>query len=338
VALRVGVIGVGSLGIHHVRCLSQSPLAELVGIHEHHPENAVRAAEFGAMNFPDYPSLLAKVDAMVIATPTQSHCEVAGQALSEGKHAFVEKPLATTVAECDQLLALARQANRTLHVGHVERMNPAIRAALPLIRKPRFVEAHRLAGFAPRGVDVDVLLDLMIHDLDLVLEWMESEPEHVAAVGVSVLSGRVDIANARLEFPDGGVANLTASRVSPEKMRKIRIFQEDAYFSIDCQNRVAEMVRADQPAIAAIRERERGVTAAAKAVARNLDSLVQRSRLPSPEGEPIALELDAFLRDCTGMPPLADRRPADGQAGRRAVAVAERLGAALREKARQWVA
>jgi predicted dehydrogenase len=335
--IKVGVIGVGSLGIHHVRCLFQSPLADLVGIHEHHEENAERALEYGAPNFPNYPALLGEIDAIVVATPTQSHREVAGQALEAGKHLLVEKPMGVSARECDELLDLSRKNKRVLHVGHVERMNPAVRAALPRIDKPRFIESHRLAGFVPRGVDVDVILDLMIHDLDLVLDWMGEEPETVHAAGVSVLSGRTDIANARLEFPDGGVANLTASRVSQEKMRKIRVFQDNAYLSIDCLQRETEIIEADRGAIAAIQKANPDTTAAAKAVARDLGKLVRQDLLPSPDGEPIALELEAFLRACHGLPPLTDRKAADGFAARRAVAVAEELAGALREKTRLWV-
>jgi predicted dehydrogenase len=335
--LKIGVIGVGSLGIHHVRCLSQSPLAQLVGVHEIDPTNAERALEFGGKNFPTFAALLDQVDAMVVSTPTRSHREIAGLALETGKHVFVEKPMAATTAECDALLELATRRDLVLHVGHVERMNPAVRAALPLINRPRFIETHRLASFGARGVDVDVILDLMIHDLDLVLDWVGSEPESAEAVGVSVLSGLADIAHARLEFPDGTVANLTASRVSQEKMRKLRVFQTDAYFSIDCLRRVSEVVQTDSGAIASIQREAGSSTAAAQEVAAHLDTLLRRSRLPSPDGEPIALELDAFLRACTGMPGLADRKPADGQAGRRAVAVACRLGESLRKNARRWM-
>jgi predicted dehydrogenase len=335
--LRVGVIGVGSLGIHHVRCLSQSPLAELAGIYEPLPANAERAEEFGGENHPSYEALLEKVDAMVVATPTPSHRTVAGQALELGKHVFVEKPMAATAAECDQLLELAARQDLVLHVGHVERMNPAVRAALPLINKPRFIETRRLASFGPRGADVDVVLDLMIHDLDLVLGWVGAEPVKVEAVGVSVLSGKADIASARLDFPDGAVAHLTASRVSQEKMRKLLVFQADAHFSIDCLRKESEVVQTDGGAIATIQREAASSADAVKTVAERLDSLVRRSRLPSPDGEPIALELDAFLRACTGLPALADRKPADGRAGRRAVDVAERLGDSLRKKARQWV-
>ena len=333
--LSIGVVGVGYLGIHHVRCLSLSSHADLVGVYEHHADRAERAVAYGARVFSDLESLLAEVEAVVVSTPTQAHLEVASKALERGLHCFVEKPLASSLEECDRLIAAAERYGCTLHVGHVERMNPAVRAARSRIRRPRFIEVHRLAGFAPRGVDVDVLLDLMIHDLDLVLDWTGQEPETVSAVGVSVMTGKVDIANARLEFPDGCVANLTASRVSQEKMRKIRVFQEECYLSLDCVRGVTVIVEADREALAQVlaglgSEGDGPVAPADPTLA------VRRRELPAEGGEPIALELDAFLQTCLGVAPSGGGAPADGHAGRRAVALATEVRRSLEERAQQW--
>ncbi len=341
--LRVGVIGVGALGRHHVRLLAtESPWAQLVGAHDAKPDRAAFAEQYGARSFASADALIEACDALVVASATASHRAVAGRALEAGRHCLVEKPLAASSAECAELLALAAARRLVLHVGHVERLNPAVRAARAFIRRPRFIESHRLASFAPRGVDVDVLLDLMIHDLDLVLDWTGQEPEAVAAVGVAVLTEREDIANARLEFPDGCVANLTASRVSQERMRKLRLFQADAYLSLDCAEGTAEIVEADRAALAAVTRDALAAAAAgpgaggAPAAGPDWAALVTRRPLPVPAGNPLALELEAFGRAVQGLAPLPGIAPADGAAGMRAVRVAERLSEALRARARRW--
>jgi predicted dehydrogenase len=342
--VRVGVIGVGALGRHHVRLLAtESPWAQLAGAHDARPERAGFATQYGARAFPSAAALIAACDAVVVASATATHRAVAGQVLEAGRHCLVEKPLAASAAECEELVALAAATGRVLHVGHVERLNPAVRAARALIRRPRFIESHRLASFAPRGVDVDVLLDLMIHDLDLVLDWTGQEPEAVAAVGVAVLTEREDIANARLEFPDGCVANLTASRVSQERMRKLRLFQADSYLSLDCAEGTAEIVEADRAALAAATRDALaavlsggGAPLAAGAAQPDWSTLVTRRPLPVPSGNPLALELEAFGRAAGGLEPLPGIAPADGAAGTRAVRVAERLAEALRERTRRW--
>jgi predicted dehydrogenase len=342
-AVRVGVLGVGALGRHHVRLLAtESPWAELVGAHDLRPERARLAEEHGARTFASADALVEACEAVVVATATTSHREVAGRVLAARRHCLVEKPLAATSAECAELIAEAEAGRLVLHVGHVERQNPAVRAARHLIRRPRFIEAHRLASFGLRGADVDVLLDLMIHDLDLVLDWVGAAPESVAAVGVAVLTAREDIANARLEFPDGCVANLTASRVSQEKLRKLRLFQADAYLSLDCAAGTAEIVRADRQAIAAATRYAVAAAAGAGAAgpapgpAPNWGALVSREALPTPPGNPLALELEAFGAAVRGLAPPPGVVPADGPAGARAVRVAEELRRALRERARRW--
>jgi predicted dehydrogenase len=239
--VRVGVVGVGHLGTHHARAWTRVDAAELVGVHD--PAAAARdraAQELGVRAFESLDSLLEDVEAVSIAAPTPDHAALTARALERGIHVLVEKPMASSVAEGEAMLRAAERARRALLVGHVERYNPAVQAALPHLRSPRFIEAHRLAPIVPRGIDVDVVLDLMIHDLDLALLATRSRVVDVQAAGVPVLTPRVDIANARLTFESGCVANLTASRVSRDKLRKIRFFAASAYVSVDCLHRTVE--------------------------------------------------------------------------------------------------
>jgi predicted dehydrogenase len=238
---RVGVVGVGHLGTHHARAWTRVAEATLVGVFD--PETAAQeraTREIGVPAWPTLEELLDRVDAVSIAAPTLLHAELTERILARGIHVLVEKPMASRVCEGEAMIRAAERANRALLVGHVERYNPAVRAALPHLRSPRFIEAHRLAPIVPRGIDVDVVLDLMIHDLDLAHLATRSRVVSVEAVGVPVLTPRVDIANARLTFESGCVANLTASRVSRDKMRKIRFFESNEYLSIDCLNRTVE--------------------------------------------------------------------------------------------------
>jgi predicted dehydrogenase len=237
----VGVVGVGHLGSHHVRAWSRIEGADLVGGFD--PDPAARERAERELTLTAYESLEALadgVDLVSIAAPTPRHADLALDCLSRGLHVLVEKPMAGSVAEGASMLASARAQKRALFVGQVERFNPAVQAARPYLHSPRFIEAHRLAPIVPRGIDVDVILDLMIHDLDLSLWLTRSRVTQVHAVGVPVLTPRIDIANARLTFATGCVANLTASRVSREKVRKIRFFEANEYLSIDCLNRSVE--------------------------------------------------------------------------------------------------
>lgn len=239
--VRVGVAGFGHLGAHHARALRRIESAELVGVFDPSAEARARAAsELSVPTFDRFEDLLAAAEAVAIAAPTVAHAALAEQAFAAGAHVLVEKPIAASVAEGETMLRAAGRAERALLVGQVERYNPAVRASLPHLASPRFIEAHRLAPIVPRGIDVDVVLDLMIHDLDLCLLATGSRVTSVQAVGVPVLTPRVDIANARLTFESGCVANLTASRVSRDKMRKIRFFESSEYLSIDCLNRTVE--------------------------------------------------------------------------------------------------
>jgi predicted dehydrogenase len=234
--VRLAVVGVGHLGRHHARVAASLAGVRVVGICDHHPGRAAEIArEFSLPILSDLETVAAEAEAVIVATPTVTHAEIAGFFLDRGLHVLVEKPIAATVAEADNLLGRARRAARVLQVGHVERYNPAIEAALRLSESPRFVEVHRLGVFTARSLDVDVVLDLMIHDLQIVSTLVGRPVREIRAAGVAVLTGKLDIANARLAFEGGCVANLTASRVSAEKVRKCRVFAPSIYVSVDMQ-------------------------------------------------------------------------------------------------------
>lgn len=242
--IKIGVLGAGHLGKIHLRLLKESARYDLVGFYDTQPQQAARIArEFGYRSFNDINSLLESVDVVDIVTPTVTHYELAKSALERGKHVFLEKPIATTVEEAKDLVELAKKKNLQGMVGQVERFNPAFMAARPHIKHPMFIESHRLAEFNPRGTDVSVVLDLMIHDIDAVLSVVSSKVVDVQASGVSVISDTPDIANARLRFENGCVANLTASRISMKTLRKSRFFQRDAYVSVDFFEKKVEVVR-----------------------------------------------------------------------------------------------
>ena len=242
--VRMAVIGVGSLGQHHARILAAMPHADLVGVVDIKPDRARDvAAQYGTAAYSNASELVGRVDAVSIATPTVSHVAVALPFVESGAAVLVEKPLAATVEDADRLLAAADARGTVLAVGHTERFNPAVAAALPLVSRPKFVEIHRLGTFPERSLDIDVVFDLMIHDLDVLLATVGSEVESVEAVGVNVLTPRVDIANARLRFASGCVANVTASRISRDRVRKARFFQHDAYISIDYAAQELEVYR-----------------------------------------------------------------------------------------------
>ncbi|HEX9007387.1 MAG TPA: Gfo/Idh/MocA family oxidoreductase [Bacteroidota bacterium] len=242
--LAVGVIGVGHLGSLHAKMLSEIPEVRLAGVVDTDAERAAAAAAlFRTTAFPTLDELFACVDAVTIATPTSLHHAVGTRALEAGKHLFLEKPITETVAEAEDLCRCAASRGLTIQVGHIERFNPAILALEPYKLNPMFVESHRLAQFNPRGTDVAVVLDLMIHDIDLILSFVKSPVKQVDASGIAVVSDSVDIANARLQFVNGCVANVTASRISQKKMRKMRLFQPNGYISIDFSQGIAEVFR-----------------------------------------------------------------------------------------------
>lgn len=242
--LKVGVLGAGHLGKIHLRLVNQSEKFELVGFCDANPENTKKVAdEFGYRAFDSLDKLIAEVDVVDIVTPTLSHFETAKKAIEAGKHVFIEKPITNTVEEAEELTRLAKKHGVKGQVGHVERFNPAFQAVTSKIDSPMFIEAHRLAEFNPRGTDVPVVLDLMIHDIDAILSVVKSKVKKINASGVSVISDTPDIANARIEFENGCVANLTASRISLKQMRKARFFQRDAYISVDFLEKKCEVVK-----------------------------------------------------------------------------------------------
>lgn len=232
--LRCAVVGVGYLGRFHAQKYKMIPEAELVGVSDSNPERAkAMGDELHVPGYSDYRELVGKVDAVTIAATTRAHYDLAKYFLSHGVHVNVEKPMTTTVEEAKELVRIAKEKNLKLQVGHVERFNPALQAAKKQLLKPLFIECHRLAPFKPRGVDVDVILDLMIHDIDVILSLVKSPVKSVSAVGTPVLTSLVDIANARIEFESGTIANITSSRVSQSATRKFRVFQQQQYMSID---------------------------------------------------------------------------------------------------------
>jgi predicted dehydrogenase len=242
--LKIGVLGAGHLGKIHIRCIREISDFELVGFYDPNEETALKVEkEFGLKRFDSLAEIIDAVEVVDIVTPTVSHFLCASQALKKSKHVFIEKPIVTTPKEAQELIKIADEANAKVQVGHVERFNPAFIAAQPFINDPMFIETHRLALFNPRGTDVPVVLDLMIHDIDIVLSVVNSPVRKISASGVCIVSDTHDIANARIEFDNGCVANLTASRLSLKNMRKSRFFQRDAYISVDFLEKDIEIVR-----------------------------------------------------------------------------------------------
>lgn len=249
--LRVGVVGVGHIGKNHARLYAALPQAEFAVIYDTDNAKAQQLAkEFGVIAATSLEDFAERVDAASIATPTSSHFQVAQELLERGKHLLIEKPIAENTADASALAELAVQRSLVLQVGHVERFNPVLSALEERLTRPRFIEAHRLSPYPNRSTDIGVVLDLMIHDLEIILHLVRSPVQTIDAVGVAVLSRGEDIANARLRFEDGCVANITSSRISPERMRKIRVFQEDAYLSLDYQNQSGEIYRRSATGIA----------------------------------------------------------------------------------------
>jgi predicted dehydrogenase len=310
--LRVGVIGVGSLGFHHARILREVQGVQMAGVFDASPERSVDvASKLGVTAFGSLDEFLAGVEAAVIAVPTTSHAEVALKAIEHGVHLLIEKPIASTLEEADAIVAAAQRAGVTVATGHVERFNGALRACEQYLDEPRFVESHRLAPFNPRGTDVAVVLDLMIHDIDLVLGLVGRGVESLDAVGVPVLTPSADIANARIVFENGAVANITASRVSFERMRKIRFFQRSGYISLDLATGKGEFLRLKRGAT--LPEGDFSLL--------SLANIVERIELEGDGTEPLRSELEAFVAAVRGERPVV----VSGAAGRDALAVALRI-------------
>jgi predicted dehydrogenase len=308
--LPIGVIGLGSLGFHHARILRDQVGADLVGgFDTDAARRAFVASELSIPVFDSLDALLARIEAAVVAVPTVAHAEVALAAIDRGVHLLIEKPIAPSLEDADAILSRADAKGVLIAIGHVERYNAALRACEPYLDRPRFIESHRLAPFGPRGTDVAVVLDLMIHDIDLVLTLVGEPVRSVDAVGVSVLTPSVDIANARLRFQGGAVANITASRISQDRMRKIRIFQNSGYISLDLAAGTGEFLRLRPDAVLRLFP---GAGAAA------LHDIVERVSLTGDGRQPLQCELEAFVAAVQG----ADHRIVSGVDGREALAVA----------------
>ena len=309
---RVGVVGAGSLGFHHIRILRDLAGIRFAGFVEARQERAAEVEEqLGAAAHPTIAALLEVADAVIIVVPTPAHFAVASEAIDKGKHVFIEKPITTTLEEAETLLDLASKRGVMVQIGHIERFNRAVRAALPFVNEPRFIDSERLAPFSPRGSDVAVVLDLMIHDIDLLLTLVGSTAKDIAAVGVPVLTPMLDIANARVTFTSGAVANITSSRISRERKRKIRIFQRSGYLSLDLGAGTGEFFRLKSD-IDPLTIRTAPVDIAA---------FVDRIPLEAPEGEPLRLELESFVAALTGAGPVV----VTGEDGRLALGVALRI-------------
>jgi len=305
--MRAAVIGVGHLGRHHARILASLPGVSLAGVVDINTDRAAKVAgEYGTTAF-GHPRDIGGLDLVVIATPTESHSAIAQPLIEAGVHTLIEKPVTQTLAEADALIAAAKKSGAVLAVGHSERFNPAIKAARPYVNDPRFIEVHRLGTQLGRSLDIDVVLDLMIHDLDLILSMVPSEIESVEAVGVPVLTPKVDIANARVRFKNGCIANLTASRISRDQIRKIRFFQRERYLSIDTAAREVEMYSlSPQPA---------GLPK------------IEGGKLTVPGDEPLQSELEDFVAAVR-----EKRAPAvPGEQGRAALALAVRIVELMRQ-------
>ncbi len=307
--IKVGVVGTGALGQHHARIYSELENAELVGVFDTNAERAKEIADKHQSNaFSTMAELMAQIDAASVVVPTDLHRAVAGELIAAGKHLLIEKPIAATSAEAEELVALAKQHNVIVQVGHVERFNPVLSYLEQNARNPRFIEAHRLApyppprdGLHPRGTEVSVVLDLMIHDIEVILHLVGSSVKAIHAVGAPVLSPTEDIANVRLAFENGCVANITASRISPERMRKIRVFLDDAYISLDYQNQEGELYRKQGAGFS-------------------------REEVPIEKGEPLANQLRSFVSCVAGR----DEPVVSGEHAARALSLAvdilQRLG------------
>ncbi len=294
--IKIGVAGVGSLGINHARIYHELPGCELTGIYDTDTKRAAEVAlQYGTRVCASLDELAQNVDAASIVVPTHLHFDVASQMIRHGKHLLVEKPITSTTSEAEELVRLANEHKVVLQVGHIERFNPVMEYLERAARHPKFIEAHRLSpfpppreGLHPRGTEVNVVLDLMIHDIEVVLHLVRSPVKEVRAVGVPVLSGSEDIANVRLEFENGCVANITASRISPERLRKIRVFVEDAYISLDYQKQAGEIFR-------------------------KTESGIVGEDVPIQKGEPLANELRSFV-DCVasqGSPKVSGEHAAE---------------------------
>jgi predicted dehydrogenase len=306
---RVAVIGTGQFGQNHARVYAETSSVELVAVCDINPTvGQAIAQQYQVPYVSDFRDLIGKVDAVSLATPTITHCRIACELLNAGIAVLVEKPIAVTLAEADEMIATAQRNKAVLQIGHLERFNPAVLAATQIATTPRFFEGHRLSIFTPRSLDIDVVMDLMIHDLDVVLSLVKSEVAEIRASGVPILTPKIDIANARIEFANGCIANLTASRVSAERVRKLRFFQPRQYISIDYAAQEANLV---------------GITYTAAGRPEFENRMLEVER-----GESLKLEIQSFLAALDGAPVQTS-----GEDGRRALALALGIVEKIREHA-----
>jgi predicted dehydrogenase len=324
--IRVAVVGVGEFGRNHVRVWRETEGAELVGVLDTNAERAQKvAAEFGTRVLRDFDALSSDgVEAVSLAVPTAEHARIGSRLLAAGIDVLVEKPIAASLDEADALIAVAQRSKSILQVGHLERFNPAVVAVQKIVSRPMFFEIHRLGIFSPRSLDIDVVYDVMIHDLDILLSLVNSPVIDLKAVGIPVISEKVDIAHVRVEFESGTVANLTASRVSTERVRKMRFFQAHEYVSLDFTRQDVLRVRVDSSSAS------NGTAAAADSAANDALPKIDFEKVPVAPEEPLRAELRSFLESVrTRKQPIVD-----GAAGRRALELADRVMAGILEHAR----
>jgi predicted dehydrogenase len=324
--IRIGVVGVGHLGSLHVKQLKEVDEAVISGVFDLNTRRATEISkEHGVQTFTSYTALLEEVDAVSIVTPTKLHLEHTKQALLSNKHVFIEKPITETLEEADELIRLAEENSLKVQVGHIERFNPAIIALESLEINPLFIESHRLSSFDVRGTDVAVVLDLMIHDIDLILSFVKSPVKEVHASGASVISQKEDIANCRIEFENGCVANVTASRISAKKMRKMRFFQPDAYISIDFLEGASEVyyIQSDD-----LRLPDTGLAFSLGQIEKGAEKKnIQYARLSKKDINPLRYELQLFCKAI-----LEDKTPPiTGQDGRRALRIANLISESIKK-------
>ncbi|MCK4894180.1 MAG: Gfo/Idh/MocA family oxidoreductase [Calditrichia bacterium] len=326
--VKIGVVGVGHLGQWHVQQLKNISTAQLVGFYDADPERSgAIEKEFQTKAFNNFEDLLLKVDALSIVTPTTTHFDYASRALRAKKHIFVEKPITETVAEGQELVDLAEGNNLKLQVGHIERFNPAILALDEMELNPLFIESHRMSNFNPRGTDVAVVLDLMIHDIDLILSFINSPVKNIDASGVSIISEKEDIANCRINFENGAVANVTASRISTRKMRKMRFFQPSAYISVDFLEGTSEIYQLTPPGVSP-KKGDLAISFGKLGEGKNARD-IRYTRLEKKDINPLYHELNLFIDTIK-----QDKTPVvDGKQGVRALQVAKAIMQSIEEHA-----
>jgi len=307
--IKCGVIGVGHMGKHHTRILAAMKNTKLVGISDINEETGNKIAKtYKCKFFRDYRDLLKETDCIVIATPTNTHRDISIKALDTGNHVFIEKPISLDIKEADEIIKTAKKSNLLLQIGHIERFNPAILAAERIIKNPLFIEAHRLSPFYGRGIDVSVILDLMVHDLDIILKTVEAPVKNISAAGVPVLTDNIDIANARLEFENGAIANITASRISLIKIRKIRFWQKYSYVSVDSLNKKVNVFH---------RELKNG------------EPEINEEEVYVSTEEPLLLQNKAFIDACSGEKPIQ----VSPEEARNALALAHKILEEIKKRA-----